>query len=236
MPSAPPKLEVAREEARWTLSQQSSTFDDIETKAIQVMRFDVALTTLVVSALAVAERTAVLSSGSAPGVGALVNAYSAAGIASILASTLLAGVTYTVSVRYCGPAPSAVEAALEDVDDDEFRRRLVAGYADWIRQNHRLNRRVAALSTAAILAVVFGAVALVFGAMTALGHPPSLAVVALTAVVFLVAVYVSGLGRQLYRLATDREDLDASGDGSTPAVDALAGQAVFRGREEGDSR
>lgn len=217
-------LTLARREARATLDEQLATLREIEDKAARLLRFTTGLLGVVVSALALAgDLTAV------------TNRYAAVGVTGLALATLLAGVTYTASARVVGIDADAVRAATDAESADAYRRRVVAGYAEWIRFNEAANRRVAPLVTATVLAVVAGALALGLGVLRALSGPlpPAVPAVALAGVV--VAAYASGLGRQLRRLrATERVPPPTTGTSTTavlPEDEPFGGQQCFTGAE-----
>lgn len=217
-------LHTAREEARETLDHQLTTLDDIDSKALGILRLDAALVGLLVSVFTLAARTDLP-------VGEFVNVYVGVGIAALVGSTVAAAATYTVAAQVGGIAPRALDRA-PDLSERAFHARLVAGYADWIRFNRRTNARKAPLVTLAVFGVVLAAVFLSLGALAALARVTRLALLAAGAT-FAVAVYASGLHRQLRRLREPE-----TGEVTVEAADfePFAGQRTFKGDERRPDR
>ncbi|ESP89586.1 hypothetical protein [Candidatus Halobonum tyrrellensis] len=221
-------LTLARREARATLDAQLAALREIERKAAQLLQFTTALLGVVVSALALAGDVTAAS-----------NAYAAVGVAAVAAATLLAGITYTASTRVVGIDGAAVEAATDAESGEAYRRRVVAGYAEWIRFNEAANRRVAPLVTTTVLAVVAGALALGLAVLRAVTGPLPAAVPAVAFLGVAGAVYASGLLGQLRRLRRADPVRPPTGLPTAAAADdrgePLGGQQCFVGGErDGD--
>lgn len=183
-------LQAASSEAHRTLDEQLATLDDIDSRAVQLLQFTVALLGLVVSVLSFVGSDAAVGS----------NPYLGGGVVLLLAGSIVAGVTYTVSARVAGIGPRDLERSTTAESEVAFRQRLVRSYADWIRFNSFVNARAAFLITVTVLLVVAGAIGLALGVLRiVLGSLP-IAVPAMAALVFVVAVYGTGVHRQVYRL------------------------------------
>lgn len=224
-------LRIARREARETLDGQLETLREIETKAARLLQFTTALLGVAVSALALA--------GDVPGAAVAAGPYTAVGVAALAAATLLAGVTYTASTRVVGADADAVRAAVDVASADAYRRRVVTGYAEWIRFNEAANRRVAPLVTLTTLAVVAGALALGLGLLRAVAGALPLAVPAVALLAMAGATYASGLARQLRRRGATARVPPPSGTTTTAALpddDPFGGQQCFVGAEREPER
>ncbi len=180
-------------EGRSTLDGQIATLDAIDSKAHSILQVNVALATLVFTALAIPagfDREAAA---------AFANPYSIAGFLALVLSAALAGLLYTATSRYGGLGPDALDSAVEDgLSESEFDARLVASYATWLRANRRTNARKAPLVTLSVLLLVAAVAGLGLGAVDALWTVPlSLLLVTLLGLLALAAI--SGLPRQLSR-------------------------------------
>jgi hypothetical protein len=216
-------LRMARKEARATLDHQLATLDDMDQKAISILRLDATLAGVLVTALS-------LVAGTPLNVGAFVNVYVGASVASLVLSAVAAALTYTVSAQIVGIDATALDDVPE-LSDAAFYRRLVAGYADWIRFNRTVNVRKAPLLTSALLGLIAGIVFLALGGLAALATV-TLPVQIAAGAVLMVAVFFSGLYRQLRRLG----DV-GTGDGAvsveTTEFSGFDGQRTFKGDDKG---
>lgn len=214
-------LALARREARATLDAQLDALREIERKAAQLLQFTTAILGVVVSALALADDVTAAS-----------NRYAAVGVTAVAVATLLAGITYTASTRVVGVDGGAVEAAI-DSSAAAYRRRVIAGYAEWIRFNEAANRRVAPLVTTTVLAVVAGALALGLAVLRALTGPLPAAVPAVALLGVAAATSASGLVGQLRRLRRADPAPPPTGLPTTAAAgdEPLGGQQCFVGAE-----
>ncbi|MDS0300835.1 hypothetical protein NDI76_18970 [Halogeometricum sp. S1BR25-6] len=223
-------LRVATTEARRTLDQQLDTLEDIDRKAMRLLRFSVGLLGVVVSVLSLTDGT----------VGLRSMPYLGGGLAFLVVGAVAAGVTYTASPRVAGASPADLERAAETDSERAFRRTLVRSYADWIRFNAAANARAALLITVAILFVVAGAVGLALGSIQALTGPLPPVVVAVAGAGLLLAAYLAGVHRQFFRLReAERRDArrggssDSSGTPDVPDATFTAADAGAEARFEG---
>lgn len=227
-------LELAREEARLTLDGQLATLDDIDAKALSVFRLNVALATLLVSALSLA------ATGGITGVTALRSPVVGVGLVLFVLSAAAAGLTYAAAGQYVGVGPASLDAAA-GTSRAAFRASLVGGYADWIRANERANARKALLVTLSVLGTVAGTLALGVGVVVAVTD--SLVLPTLGALVVLAGLAaLAGLPRQVRRLVDPParvgtvapETLDGVDAGDLPERfdDRAAGQRTFAGRDD----
>lgn len=215
-------LELARAEARRTLDAQLSTFDDIDAKALSIFRLNVAVVSLLVSALSV---------GVASGVDAvalLVTPLTGVSVALFVLSAAAAGLTYTAAGQTVGVGPRELRDA-RDRSERAYRAHLVESYADWIQRNERTNGRKALLVTLSLLGTVAGVLVLGVGVLAALTGDVLLPAVG-TAVALLVLAILVDLRGQVGRVR--RPSDDASGTVTVESVDEpMAGQRTFKGRD-----
>lgn len=211
---------MARKEARATLDHQLTMLDDMDRKAIRILQLDATLAGVLVTAIS-------LVAGTSIDIGAFVNMYVGMSVASLVFSAVAAALTYTVSAQIVGIDAAALDAVRESTDA-VFHRRLVAGYADWIRFNRTANIRKAPLLTGALLGLIAGIVFLALGGLAALATVP-LFVQIVAIAVLVVAVFVSGLYRQLRRLGETGEDRIPD---ETAEVSGFEGQRTFKGNDK----
>ncbi|WP_331235347.1 hypothetical protein [Natronorarus salvus] len=181
------------EEGSRALDGQLATLDAIDSKAHSILQVNVALATLVFTALAV---PAGFDGDATAG---FANAYTLAGFLALTLSAALAGLLYTATSRYGGLGPDALDRTIEDgLSGPEFDARLVASYAAWLRANRRTNARKAPLVTLSVLLLVIAIAGLGLGAVEAL-RTVTLPLLLSTALGLSALAAVSGLPRQLSR-------------------------------------
>jgi uncharacterized membrane protein len=223
-------LAVAREEGRATLDAQLSALDDVDAKALSVFRLNVALVGVLLSALSFAAGSGVVT------VEGLLTPVVGGATFLFGLSAAAAGLTYVAVGHRVGVAPAGLRAAV-DADEQAFRRRLVKGYADWIRANEQATDRKALLVSLAIAGTVAGVLALVVGVVGAfVGTVVVPGVVALLVVVALVVAF--DIPRQIRRI---RRPQDATGgtSGSGAGLGTVAPQRAddaFEGQRAGAGR
>lgn len=189
-----PALKAARDEARATLDHQVHTSDEIDRKAIKLLQFDATIGTVVATALPVVVGAEILE-------GSLLSPYTFAGVAALFLSASVAGIVYTMSAQFGGIGAKPLDrAAREEFTEQTFYRRLVLGYADWIRANRRRNAIRAPFVTVTILLTVASLVLIGLGVVRAVVGSVPLALRVAVAVAFVGAVAGSRLHRQVVRL------------------------------------
>lgn len=182
------------EEGRQTVDRQLEALDDIDTKAISILKLDL----VIVSALlAIGSFTADVDS--VP-VAALNNHFNAVAVASLVCSAALAATTYTASDSEVGMDGRSIRDAIDaDLTESEFDVAVAQSYAAWIEFNDRTNVLNVPLITLTTFLVVVAIVHLALGTYTALGgrYVTGATAVAWT---FLFAVGTfAGLPRQVAR-------------------------------------
>ena len=155
-----------RLEAQRTIDKQVSALGDIDSKAIRILRVNVLLIGLILTALSFtsqAEYTNVQS---------FLNVYTGLGIVSLIISTAFAALTYTASDLEVGVDPDDVALLLEsDTTTTEFDEVVTKSYAMWIRFNDRTNIRNTPLITMTVFLVIAAIAYLSLGVYGALVGP-----------------------------------------------------------------
>jgi len=196
-------LSELRSEARETVDVQKETLDDIDTKASRILRLNVLLIGVIVSALSIATQGGGTGSTSFA-VEHFVNPYTKLGLGSLIASTALAAMTYTASELDAGVDSDNLTSLIRaDLPVDETRELLVKNYIVRINFNRSTNIRNIPLITATVVFVVFGIVFLSLGAYKATLGPVPLWLSVSTLLLFLGLLWISGLIKQTRRAAKD---------------------------------
>ncbi|WP_226038852.1 hypothetical protein [Natrinema sp. DC36] len=172
-------IELAREELRTTFEYQVERVQEIDEKAIEILKANLLLIGLVVTGGSIVVQTDI-------DVAAFVNPFTIASALLLLGSTGLAGVTYTASNLRGGIDGDAVETALataraESADADRFEVRLLRSYGRWIEYNARVTAVNDMFATITVLMVIAAFVYVVAGIGVGALGPSTL----VSAVVFL---------------------------------------------------
>lgn len=199
-----PTLRTLRREATVTVERQLVTLADIDDKASRMLRLNVLLVGVVVSALSIASQ---LEGGSASGMPVIArfrNGYVELGIASLVVSTALAAITYSASEYDVGvSAENAMRLLVADLPPEEVETLLVKNYVARINFNRSANVRNLPLVTATIVFAVVGVVLLTLGTYQATIRPVPWWLSTGAVLVVSVVVVTSGLVRQSYRAVQD---------------------------------
>lgn len=156
-------LSELRAEARETVDAQRSTLNDIDTKASKILRLNILLIGVIVSALSIAAQNGG-SNSTVPGVEPFVNVYMKLGIVSLVLSTALAAITYTASELDVGVSSTNLKNLLRaDFQLDEAQELLVKNYIVRINFNRSTNIRNIPLITSTIAFIVAGVVFFALG-------------------------------------------------------------------------
>lgn len=135
-----------REEVRETVEQQVSWLEQLNEKALGLLRFNVTFLGLLVPVLSF-----VVEFGGMAGARDFYNLHVGLGVLSFVVSTAGAGVTYTSSSMATGMSDSDVATAKQrGLTDAELHDALVENYAYWIRSNRRTLHRNATLITVTV--------------------------------------------------------------------------------------
>jgi len=186
----PPDVETVRglcEESHRTFEYQVRRIGEIDSKAIEILKANLLVIGVLVTALSIAVQAGIDVAG-------IANGFTVAGAAVLLVSTALAGVTYTSSNIRGGIGKPAIDRTLrEEYTEREFYAVLARSYGEWIEYNSEVTAVNDLLVTLTVVLVVDAFVLLAAG--LAVGFlalsPPA------TAVSFLVLSTVLVIGSWL---------------------------------------
>ncbi|WP_135854755.1 hypothetical protein [Halorussus salinus] len=204
-------LSELRTEARETVTGQKETLADIDSKASKILRLNVLLVGVIVSALSIVAKTGGTATaentrieGSRVLLHGLLNPYTGLGVGSLLISTALAAMTYTVSELDVGTSSDNLTNLLRaDLSTQQARELLVKNYIVRINFNRSTNIRNTPLITATIVFLVAGILFFAVGAYEAtVGAVPGWLAVSAVGILFGV-VWISGLAAQTRRAIRD---------------------------------
>lgn len=178
-------LRTAVSEARLTIDHQIDSLDDIDTKAVRLIRVNVILLGLILTALSFATRSTSLS------VTDFINVRFGAGITLLLGSTAVAALTYTASDYRVGLSAENIEQIHSlSLTDEELQRVLSNSYRDWIKHNEGTNIRNTPWITLTLFFLVAAITYLSLGCYYAIVGP--LPVWADALVIFSLCVFLFG--------------------------------------------
>lgn len=181
-----------RLEAEQTLERQLNALDDVDTKAMRILRVNVVLVGLLLTAASLA------TDSNHVAIREFHNPYTVIGLGSLLASTALAAFTYTASDTEVGIDPRTIQESIEaDLTEREFEIGAAQSYAHWIDFNDSTNVRNAPFITSTILLAVAALSHLSIGIYVALVDEYTVVFVAVAWVGLLALGFSSGLPAQL---------------------------------------
>lgn len=197
-------LTVLRSEADETVDRQLDALADIDDKASRMLRLNVLLVGVVVSALSIASRLDVSLESGTPVIGQFRNIYVELAVASFVLSTALAAVTYTATEYDVGiSAENAMELLGADLSTETVETLLVKNYVVRVNFNRSVNIRNIPLVTATIVFAVTGVILFTLGTYQAIVGPVSWWLLAGAMALIVAVVVVSGLPTQTYRAWLD---------------------------------
>lgn len=197
-------LSVLRAEADRTVERQLEALTDIDDKASRMLRLNVLLVGVVVSALSIASQLSGGSRASRPIVEQYQNAYVELGVASLVVSTALAAITFTATEYDVGVSSDNVTTLLgADLSSAEVQALLVKNYVARINFNRSTNVRNIPLITATIVFAVVGVVLFTLGTYEATVRPVPWWLTGGAIVVVCVVVVGSGFIEQTGRAVQD---------------------------------
>lgn len=162
----------ACEEARETLNQQIAWNREIDDKAARLLRINVALAVLVVTALSLGLQYVPMDGTGRPqrALHGATNWYVAAGTVLFVTSTALAGATYTKSSLKVGLKSDGIGQAVGSKSSvEEFYRELALGYESWGDHNRTVVNRNGTYVSVAITLLVYSVVFFLVGVTSELG-------------------------------------------------------------------
>lgn len=153
------RAQLAREEARQTIDEQTATLSDIDEKSIQIFRINLIVASILVTGLSIAISSDSLSSG------ALLTPYTTIGGTLLLISTILSATTYTSTAEKIGIAKEAIDNNIlnQKYDYDLVEEEIALKYGQMIRYNFKKNASNALLFTLTLIAAVASIVYLTIG-------------------------------------------------------------------------
>lgn len=159
-------LQMACEEGQRTFEYQVERLQEIDSKAIEILKANLLIIGVLVTALSIAIQAGVDVSG-------VVNLFTLTGAALLLASTGLAGVTYNASNIRGGVGKSAIEQTLsEGYTEQEFYEVLARSYGEWIAYNSEVTAANDILVTITVIFVIDAFILLTAGIGVAFVGPP----------------------------------------------------------------
>mgnify|MGYP006299263089 CR=1 FL=1 len=195
-------LTVLRSEANLTVQRQLDTLADIDDEASRILRLNVLLVGVVVSALSIASQ--VDSVAGEPLVGQFRNPYVELGVASLIISTALAAITYSATEYDVGVSADNVAKLLRaDIPADEIEALLLKNYVARINFNRSVDVRNIPLVTATIVFALVGVVFLALGVYEATIRPTPWWLVFGACLLVGAVVLASGLPAQTVRAIRD---------------------------------
>jgi len=197
-------LGTLRSEANLTVERQLATLADIDDKASRMLRLNVLLVGVVVSALSITDRLGDASMTGVPMIDQFQNVYVELGLASLVLSTAVAAITYTVTEYDGGVSGDNLTRLLQaELPHEGVEALLVKNYATRINFNRSANVRNTPLITATIVFAVTGVVLLTVGTYQAVLQPVPWWLAAGAILVVGTIVVVSGLVTQTHQAVRD---------------------------------
>ena len=192
-------LQLTREEGQRTIDRQIETFNDIDDKAARLLRMNLLLLSIALTGFSVVAANG--DAGAIGGVSDLANAFVFGGFLAILTSTILAALIYTGSQYRSGMSGRDLEKRLLDDEAEPIDALYTTaeGYAEWTQHNFEVNTRLAPLSTAMLLALIYGLVLLTAGVAHAFLRVMGPVGIGLLGVVLVLLTWRSGIHSQLNR-------------------------------------
>lgn len=192
-------LERTIEEAQKTLGRQIQALTDIDAKAIKILRVNVVVLGVLLSALMLGARSDSIV------VNDFWNAYLGIGFVGLLVSSATAALTYRATGFRVGVDSTNVKRVLEnDLHDEELLRVLARSYARWIEYNVDANVKNAPWITSTIVVLVGSLAYLSLGVYQAVIAHVSTPLLLTTNLVLLGVVHLSGLPSLVRQYAEQR--------------------------------
>lgn len=153
-------LSKACEEAKGTLDHQLGWMQQMDSKAVKILRATLLLIGLLLTALSLSVRADSVD------VSEFVNLFTIAGGLTLVCASMGAAVTYIASSFEAGLGYQDLAEALEDgYDEKKLYEQLAEGYATWIRFNQYVLQYNAILLTMTIICVINAITLLTAGAV-----------------------------------------------------------------------
>ncbi len=235
-------FEITHSELKATFEYQVQRLQEIDNKAIEILKANLLLIGIVVTGGSILIQTEL-------DLAVFLNIFTIFGGVLLLASTGLAAVTYTASNLRGGLDADAVETAIKVntlrdksfQSEHDFEKQLLRSYSRWIEYNTRVTAANDILATITVLLVFVAFVYVVAGvAIGALGLTFSA-----TVVVFLITtLFMTGFMWIVYHmdhLDTDTEDWEGTFEGvrvskGTTRKQGLSALREMLGRSSADDK
>ncbi|SDL08275.1 hypothetical protein [Natronorubrum texcoconense] len=200
----PETATILRKEARNTLDHQIDALDDIDEKAARILRLNVLLIGIVLSALSLAAQTdpTYISDSSIEElhINDFLNRFVGVGVVSLLFSSGLAALTYTSSEFKAGVNSNDVALLFEqDYTGKQSEEAVAKSYALWMNFNKKTNVLNTPLITATSLLLVVSITHFSLGVYDALIGEVSWMLILIAWGIIGVFVYTAELPKQVQR-------------------------------------
>ncbi|WP_276301879.1 hypothetical protein [Halorussus lipolyticus] len=180
-------LERTITEARETLNHQIQALNDMDTKAVKILRVNVLVIGVLLSALSFGAKSDSLA------VTDFWSQYFGIGLVLLLTSSATAALTYrTTDFRAGVDSGNVIQVLDHDVTDEELLRVLTKSYAKWIQYNTEANLRNAPWITLTTITLVASLTYFSLGVYHVALDTVSPFLLAGTNFLLLVVVYLSG--------------------------------------------
>lgn len=184
------RARLARQEARETVTEQTSTLSDIDEKAIQIFRINTVIASILVTGVSIA-----VSSDSATYTD-LITGYTTTGALFLFTSILLAAITYTATAERIGINAETIGESIlnQQYDYDLVEEEIALEYGKMIQKNYEKNASNVLLFTLTLITTVAAVCYLAIGLVdiySASGVSPAINLVVV--IFFVVFGKLSGL-------------------------------------------
>lgn len=188
-------MKALRKEAQRTLDHQLETLNDIDSKAMAILRINTILIGLVLTVFAIA----VDFQEEFP-VGNFSNEFVFAGVISLLLSSMVAAATYTASDAEVGFSSETIHSVVDaDLTEHEFEVGAASSYGHWIEFNDSTNIRNAPLITITSGLLILGILSLSLGVYDAIIDYQITIIAAVAYVAYAIMMYFTGIVTQVRR-------------------------------------
>ncbi|UTF52732.1 hypothetical protein [Natronosalvus rutilus] len=187
-------LEKGIDEARETIDHQIQSLNDMDSKAAKILRLNVLLFGLILTAISIAPQTDGLRLED------FNSDFLVIGLLFLFVSTTFAALTYTASEYLPGVQPADLDTITdENFTEHELHIVLTNSYSDWIQFNNETNIRNTPLSTATTLSLIAGITYLAIGVFDSIEELPAPEPVWLVHLLLIGLVIWADLPKQIAR-------------------------------------
>lgn len=214
-------LALSREEMRITFEYQVGRLQEIDSKAVEILKANLLLIGILITGGSILVQTEFDA-------GAFLNVFTITGGLLLFVSTALAGVTYTASNLRGGLDADAIERAVadhEDGSDAAFEKQLLRSYGRWIEYNAQVTAVNDILVTATVLLVIVSLTYVVGGVTIGVAGVSTLWTLVVFVVFTLPVAWLLRLAYHMDHLGTPREEAD---------VETFSGVRLSKGATRAD--